>query len=117
MKIELEKDILKSLGLYDTTISVGIDDDTSKAIERKIDDYLKKIDEENKRKEKIDFVKQAHEYFKKKSEFVNMFNDNYVYGKIKNKLINEGFIYRCPFCLDVSNEYGKPLQTYKTHTR
>ena len=83
--------------------------------DKKIDDYLKKIDEENKRKEKIDFVKQAHEDFKKKSEFVNMFNDNYVYGKIKNKLIYDGFIYRCPFCLDVSNEYGKPIQTYKSH--
>ena len=50
MKVELEKDILKSLGLYDTTISFGLDDDIQIAIERKIDNYLKKIDEEQKRK-------------------------------------------------------------------
>ena len=110
MKIELEKDILKSLGLYDTTISFGLDDDIQIAIERKIDNYLKKIDEEQKRKEQIDFVKQEHEKFKKKSEFVNTFNDNYVYGKVNNKLIHDGFIYRCPFCLDVSHEYAKPTK-------
>ena len=96
MKVELEKDILKSLGLYDTTISVGLDEDVQIAIERKIDNYLKKIDEEKQRKEKIDFVKQEHEKFKQKSEFVNTFNDNYVYTKIKNILIQDGFIYRLP---------------------
>ena len=110
MKVELEKDILKSLGLYDTTISFGLDDDIQIAIERKIDNYLKKIDEEQKRKEQIDFVKQEHEKFKKKSEFVNTFNDHYVYGTVKNKLIHAGFIYRCPFCLDVSHEYAKPTK-------
>ena len=44
MKVELEKDILKSLGIYDTTISFGLDDDIQIAIEKKIDNYLKKID-------------------------------------------------------------------------
>ena len=110
MRIELEKDILKSLGLYDTTISFGLDEDVKNAIERKIDNYLKKIDEEQKRKEQIDFVKQEHEKFKKKSKFVNTFNDTYVYGKVKNKLIRDGFIYQCPFCLDVSHEYDKPTK-------
>lgn len=110
MKVELEKDILKSLGIYDTTISFGLDDDIQIAIEKKIDNYLKKIDEEQKRKEQIDFVKQEHKKFKKKSDFVNTFNDNYVYGKVKNKLIHDGFIYRCPFCLDVSHEYMKPTK-------
>ena len=71
---------------------------------------MKKIDEEQKPKERIDFVKQEHEKFKKKSEFVNTFNDIYVYGKVKNKLIRDGFIYRCPFCLDVSHEYAKPTK-------
>ena len=69
MKVELEKDILKSLGLYDTTISFGLDDDIQIAIEKKIDNYLKKIDEEQKRKEQIDFVKQEHEKFKKKIKY------------------------------------------------
>ena len=56
------------------------------------------------------YAKQEYEKFKKKSEFVNIFNDNYVYGKVKNKLIRDGFIYRCPFCLDVSHEYAKPTK-------
>lgn len=112
MRIELEKDILKSLGLYDTTISFGLDEDVQIAIEKKIDNYLKKIDEEQKQKERIDFVKQEHENFKKKNEFVNTFNDKYVYGKIKNKLMRDGFIYGCPTCriLDVSHEYMKPIK-------
>ena len=38
-----------------------------------------------------------------------MFSDMY-YGKLKNKLIRDGFIYRCPFCLDVSHEYAKPTK-------
>jgi len=112
MRIELEKDILKSLGLYDTTISFGLDEDVQIAIEKKIDNYLKKIDEEQKQKERLDFVKQEHENFKKKNEFVNTFNDKYVYGKIKNKLMRDGFIYGCATCriLDVSHEYMKPIK-------
>ena len=109
MKVELEKDILKSLGLYDTTISFGLDEDIQIAIEHKIDNYLKKIDEEQKQKERLDYVKQAHEDFKKKKEYIDMFNDNFVYGKVKSKLINDGFIYRCPFCLDVSHQYMKAI--------
>lgn len=42
-----------------------------------------------------------------------MFKDNFVYGKIKNTLIKDGFIYRCPFCLDVSHEYMKPIKKDK----
>ena len=44
-----------------------------------------------------------------------MFKDAFVYGKIKDTLIRDGFIYRCPFCLDVSNQYGRPIETYKNH--
>jgi len=51
---------------------------------------LKKIDEENERKKRAEFYKDAHENFKKKSEFVNMFCDNFVSG-----------------------QYGKPLKAYK----
>ena len=109
MKVELEKDILKSLGLYDTTISVGLDEDVQIAIERKIDNYLEKIDEEKQRKERIDYLKNAYEVHKKKNDFVNMFNDNFVYGKVKNRLMQDGFIYRCKYCwgLNVSGQYGK----------
>ena len=115
MKIELEKDILKSLGLYDTTISFGLDEDIQIAIERKIDNYLKKIDEESERKKRAESYKEAHENFKKKNEFANMLCDNFVYGKVKNKLVQDGFIYRCKYCWgqDVSGQYGKPLKAYK----
>ena len=44
------------------------------------------------------------------NESYTWINDNYVYGKVKNKLIRDGFIYRCPFCLDVSHEYAKPTK-------
>lgn len=45
----------------------------------------------------------------KKKEFIELFNERYVYDKIKNKLIQDGFIYQCKFCwgLDVSGQYGK----------
>jgi len=109
MKIELEKDILKSLGLYDTTISFGLDEDMQIAIEKKIDNYLKKIDEEQKQKERVDFVKQEHENFKKKQEFVEMLKNRYVFDKLKNMLIQAGFSYKCPTCrgIDVSGQYMK----------
>ncbi len=110
--MRLDKEIMEALGLNNTTISFGLDEDVQIAIERKIDNYMKKIDEEKKKKEQIDFLKQEHEQYKKKSEFVNTFTDGFVYGKIKNRLIQDGFIYRCPFCLDVSHEYGKSLKSY-----
>ena len=39
------------------------------------EDKVKAYIEEQKRKERIDFVKLEHEKFKKKSDFVNTFND------------------------------------------
>ena len=61
---------------------------------------LIKLDEEKKKEEKIDYYKNQYEKFQKKNEFVNNFNDKYVYGKVRDKLIRDGFVYRCPFCLD-----------------
>lgn len=115
--MRIDNQILKSLGLDSTTITIGLDEDIQIALEHKIDSYLKKIDEANERKKKVEFYKEAHENFKKKSEFINMFNDTFVYGKIKNKLVTDGFSYRCPYCLDLSKEYGRPIQKYpnKTH--
>ena len=110
-----DKELLKLLGINDTTITFGLDEDIQIAIEKKIDNYLKKINEEIEKDKKVDYLKQQHEEFKKKNDFVNMLNQNYVYDKLKNKLINDGFAYRCPFCLDVSHEYGRPLQSYKNY--
>lgn len=43
------------------------------------------------------------------------FDDRFIYGKLKDKLIRDGFIYRCPYCLDVSNQYAKPLRNEHKH--
>ena len=50
-----------------------------------------------------------------KNEFVKNFDDRFIYGKLKDKLIKDGFIYRCPFCLDVSHQYGRSLNSYQKH--
>jgi len=44
-----------------------------------------------------------------------LFDDKYIYNKIKNKLIQDGFIYRCGFCmgLDVSGQYAKYPKNHK----
>ena len=109
-----DKDILDMLGLNDRTITLSVDDEYLQiTLERKIDKYLKKLDEEKKRKEQVYYYKNQYEKFKEKNEFVKNFDDRFIYGKLKDKLIKDGFIYRCPFCLDVSSQYGRPLQSYK----
>ncbi len=111
-----DKELLKLLGLTDRTINIDLNDEYLQiAIEKKIDNYLKKLDEENEKEKRINTYKQEYEAFKEKRNFIDMFKDNYVYGKIKNTLIQDGFVYRCPFCLDISNQYGRPLQSYKNH--
>ena len=111
-----DKDILNMLGLNDRTITLTADDEYLQLmLEKKIDNYLKKLDEEKKKEEKIDYYKNQYEKFQKKNEFVKNFDDKFVYGKLRDKLIKDGFIYRCPFCLDVSHQYGKPLSTYQNH--
>lgn len=111
-----DKDLLNMLGLNDRTITLGFDDEYLQImLEKKIDDYLKKLDEEKKKEEQINYYKQEHEKYIEKKKYIDMFKDTFVYGKIKDTLIRDGFIYRCPFCLDVSNQYGRPIETYKNH--
>ena len=112
-----DKQLLELLGITDTRLSIELDEDIRIAIEHKIDDYLKKIDEEQKRKVQIDYLKQEHEQYKRKKEFLNMFNDSYVYKQIKHNLIKDGAVFGCPTCrpLDLSGQYGRPLQTYKSY--
>ncbi len=111
-----DKEILKLLGLNDKTINIDLNDEYLQiALEKKIDDYLKKVDEEKEKQKRIDIYKQEHEEFKEKRRFIDMFNDTFVYGKIRDTLIRDGFVYRCPFCLDVSGQYGRPLKSYKSH--
>ena len=113
-----DKDILDILGLDDRTITLNADDEYLQIVlEKKIDNYLKKIDEEKKKQEQINYYKNQYEKFQKKNEFVKNFDDRFIYGKLKNKLIRDGFIYRCPFCLDVSHEYGRSLNSYTKHKK
>ena len=103
-----DKELLKLLGINDTTITLTADDEYLQLmLEKKIDNYLKKLDEEKKKEEQINFYKKEYENFKEKKRYIDMFKDTYVYGKIKDTLIRDGFIYRCPFCLDVSSQYAK----------
>lgn len=114
-----DKQLLELLGLTDRTISVELDEDIRIAIEHKIDDYLRKIDEEQKRKEQVDYLKQRYGEFKKKQEYINTFTDKFVYEKIKNHLIKDGAVFGFPTCrpLDLSGQYGRPLQTYKSYNK
>ena len=110
-----DKDILNMLGLNDRTITLGLDDEYLQiTIEKKSNDYLKKIDEENEKKKRIDIYKQEYELFKEKRKYIDMFRDTFVYGKIKDTLIRDGFIYRCPYCLDLSSQYVKPTKNHNS---
>ena len=105
-----DKDLLKTLGLEDRTITLGLYDEYLQiTLEKKIDAYLKKIDEEKKKQEQIDFLKQKYAEHEEKEKFLTMFNDSYVFNKIKNKLIREKFVNDCRYCwgIDVSEQYGK----------
>ena len=104
-----DKDLLNALGLNDRTISLTFDEDYQRLVERKVDDYLKKIEDEEKRKKEVDFLKQKYEEHQKKDEFIEMFKDPYVFRQIKNKLILEKFVCDCKFCwgIDVSGQYAK----------
>ena len=111
-----DKDILDMLGLNDRTITLTADDEYLQImLEKKIDNHLKKLDEEKKKQEQIDYYKNQYEKFQKKNEFVKNFDDRYIYNKIKNKLIQDGFIYRCGFCMgsDVSGQYAKYPKNHK----
>lgn len=60
-----DKEVLKLLGLEDRTISIGLDDEYARIVlEKKIDDYLKKLDDEKKKQEQIEFLKGSHAEFK-----------------------------------------------------
>lgn len=92
-------DVIDLLGLKDTTIELQLTQDIKEVVDNGIDDYI-----ERQRKNR-----------QLKEDFVNTFTDRFVYGKIKNVLMKDGFIYRCPFCLDVSSQYGKPISNYHKH--
>ncbi len=113
-----DKDLLNALGLNDRTITLGLDDEYLQiTLEKKIDAYLKKLDEEKKKQEQIDFLKKGYDNFKEKEHLIKMIESTYVQKKIKNILINMGVSIDCPYCLDLSKQYGRPIQTYKKHNK
>ena len=85
-----DKDILDMLGLNDRTITLTAADEYLQImLEKKIDNYLKKLDEAKKKEEKIDYYKNQYEKFKKKNDFVKNIDDRFIYGKLRDKLIKE----------------------------
>lgn len=113
-----DKYLLKALGLNNKTISIGLDDEYAQIIiEKKIDDYLKKIDEDKKKENMVDLLQKGHLDFKEKEHLVEMIESKYVSDKIREKLIVMGFSYRCPTCLDVSSQYGRSIQNYPKYNR
>ena len=111
-----DKELLKLLGLDDKTITLNLNDEYLQTIiKNKIENYLKKLDEEREKKEKIDYYKNQYEKFQKKNEFVKNFDDRFIYGRLRDKLIKDGFIYRCGYCmgLDVSGQYARYPKNHK----
>lgn len=112
-----DKQLLDMLGLKDRTISIAFDEDYQKILEHKVDDYLKKIDEEKKKEDLINLLKTGKQSFDEKEHLIELLKSRMVINAIKDIMIKEGFSYRCPTCLDVSREYGRPLQTYKHYNK
>jgi hypothetical protein len=113
-----DKELLKLLGLEDRTISIGLDDEYARIVlEKRIDDYLKKLDEEKKKQEQIEFLKGSHSEFKEKEKLLEMLLSKHVMNKLVDRLIREGFSYKCPTCLDVSSQYGRPIQCYPKYNK
>ena len=92
-----DKELLKVIGLDDRTITIGLDDEYAQMmLEKKIDSYLKKLDEEKKKEDMIEQLKHDQESFKEKQHFIEMLKSNLVYNVIKDMIIRDGFSYRCP---------------------
>lgn len=48
-------------------------------------------------------------YIRKSNRFSFLLFSRFIYGKLRDKLIQDGFIYQCKYCwgLDVSGHYGR----------
>lgn len=113
-----DKELLKALGLDDRTITIGLNDEYAQMmIEKKIDSYLKKLDEEKKKEDFIGQLKNGYDEYKEKQHLVEMLKSKYVYGVIKDMLIRDGFSFRCPTCVDLSGQYGRAIQNYPKYNQ
>lgn len=105
-----DKDLLKLLGLDNKTISMSIDDEYAQLmIRREIEKYEKEVEREKQ--------KDSHEEYKEKAHLVEMLKSKMVINVIKDIMIKEGFSYRCPTCLDLSGQYGRPIQSYSKYNK
>ena len=106
-----DKELLKALGLNNRTLSITLDDEYTRIVlEKRIDDYLKKLDEEKKKQEQIEFLKGSHADFKEKEKLLEMLLSKHVMNKLIDRLIREGFSYRCSTCVDLSGQYAKQVR-------
>ena len=113
-----DKDLLRALGLNDRTITIGLNDEYAQMmLEKKIDAYLKKLDEEKKKEEMVEKLKNGYSDYKEKQHLVEMIKSNLVYGAIRDMLIKDGFSFRCPTCVDLSGQYGRAIQNYPKYNQ
>lgn len=113
-----DKELLRAIGLDDRTITIGLNDEYAQMmLEKKIDSYLKKLDDEKKKEDMIEQLKHGQESFKEKQHLIEMLKSNLVYNAIKDLLIRDGFSYRCPTCVDLSGQYGRPIQSYPKYNK
>ena len=113
-----DKELLRAIGLDDRTITIGLNDEYAQMmLEKKIDSYLKKLVDEKKKEDMIEQLKHGQESFKEKQHLIEMLKSNLVYNAIKDLLIRDGFSYRCPTCVDLSGQYGRPIQSYPKYNK
>ena len=113
-----DKELLKVIGIVYRKITIGLDYEYEKMmLYKKIDSYLKKLDEEKKKEDMIEQLKHGQESFKEKQHLIEMLKSNLVYNVIKDMLVKDGFSYRCPTCVDLSGQYGRPIQSYPKYNK
>lgn len=113
-----DKELLRAIGLDDRIITIDLNNEyTQMMLEKKIDSYLKKLDEEKKKEDIIEQLKHGQESFKEKQHLIEMLKSNLVYNVIKDMLIKDGFSYRCPTCIDLSGQYGRAIQIYPKYNK
>ena len=113
-----DKEILNAIGLNDRTITIGLSDEYTQIIlEKKIDAYLKKIEEEKEKKEMITKLQEGFSDYKERKRLAEMIKSKMVYDVIRDMLIKDGFSFRCPTCVDLSSQYGRAIQNYPKYNR
>lgn len=113
-----DKELLRAIGLDDRTITIGLNDEYAQImLEKEIDSYLKKLEEEKKKEEMIDKLKDGYNDYKERQHLVEMLKSNLVYHTIRDMLIKDGFSYRCPTCVDLFGQYGRAIQSYPKYNQ